>query len=209
MNSGKGAAMASPESDGTGKRGVVMALVALVAVLVAAAVGYQVLAGSASVGPAANNANAPSSAAAGDEDALWLADFDATVYSDLGDATPLTKLADGRPLVINFWATWCPYCIDEMDDFQAIYDDYSDRVAFAFVDATDGNRETIEDAKAWVESHSYTLPFYYDIQRQAVAAFGIGAFPTTVVVAPDGEILAISSGRIDDALMRSALDSLL
>jgi len=130
------------------------------------------------------------------------------VLSALGDSTSLVKIADGKPLVINFWATWCPYCIQEMDDFQAIYDDYGDWVNFAFVDATDGVRETIEDARAWIEGHDYTLPFYFDTHYEAAGGFGVQAFPTTVVVAANGDILTISAGRIDPDLMRSALDSL-
>ena len=203
----------APEPSGsassTSKRGVVIALVALVAAIGVALIAYNAVAGSVPPSGADAHDTVSTHGSDGDAYALWLADFDATVYSDLGDATPLTKLCDNRPLVINFWATWCPYCIDEMGDFQAIYDDYSDRVAFAFVDATDGNRETVEDAKAWVDKHDYTLPFYYDIKREAVANFGISAFPTTIVVSPDGEILTISSGRINADKMRSALDSLL
>ena len=194
----------SPDSN---KRGVIIAIIALVAVLAIALLAYNLLSGPASQG--VDRAQSETTSASNKAGALWLADFDATVYSDLGDATPLTKLSDGRPLVVNFWATWCPYCIDEMDGFQQIYDDYADRVSFAFVDATDGQRETIEDAKAWVEESAYTLPFYYDIQGEAVMNFGISAFPTTVVVAPDGGILTISTGRIDADKLRTGLDSLL
>lgn len=198
---------ASSAAQGSHKGGAIVAFSLLVAVVVVAVLAYNLLADDARAG--SGSQMPASSASSGDASALWLSDFDATVYSDLGDATPFTKLADGRPLVINFWATWCPYCLDEMDDFQAIYDDYADRVSFAFVDATDGVRESIEDARAWVDENGYTLPFYYDIQREAVQAFGVSAYPTTVVVAPSGEILAISPGRIDADLMRSALDSLL
>lgn len=194
--------------ENTSKRGVVIAVVALVAALALALLAYNVLAGGSQAGNSGTQVTTSSSAALS-ADALMLSDFDATVYSDLGDATPLTKLSDGRPLVINFWTTWCPYCMDEMPDFQAIYDDYADRVSFAFVDGTDGARETIEDAKAWVDDSGYTLPFYYDTKRQAVMAFGVSSYPTTVVVSPEGEILAIADGRIDADKMRAALDSLL
>ena len=197
----------SAQSAPASKRGVAIAVAVLAVVICAAFIAYQALLGSAQ--SPESGESSPSTATTSGPDALWLADFDATVYSELGDATPLTKISDGKPLVINFWATWCPYCIEEMGDFQVIYDEYSDRVSFAFVDATDGTRETIEDAKAWVDDHAYTLPFYYDIKREAVSAFGITAFPTTVVVSADGEILTISAGRIDAGLMRSALDSIL
>ena len=186
------------------KRGVAFALALLVGVLVLAGAAYVLLSGQGKSSQPTDLA----AVAASDEDLPHLADYDATVLSELGDSTPLTKIADGKPLVINFWATWCPYCIDEMDDFQAIYDDYRDWVSFAFVDATDGTQETIEDARAWLEAHDYDMPFYYDIRREAVANFGVSAYPTTVVVSAAGDILTISPGRIDAQLMRSALDSL-
>ena len=201
---------ASATDHTASKRGVIIALAVLALVVGAAIIAYNLLAESAQSG-GTNTASVSAHTDGGQAaaDAVWLADYDATVFSDLGDATPLTKMGDGKPLVINFWATWCPYCIDEMGDFQSMYDDYGDRVSFAFIDATDGTRETIEEAKAWVDEHAYTMPFYYDINREAVSSFGISAFPTTVVVSAEGEILTISAGRIDADLMRSALDSLL
>jgi len=186
------------------RRGVVIALAILVAVLVGAWFAYGTLAGQAEPGDAA----AAQATASSDENLPHLEDYDAQVLSALGDSTSLVKIADGKPLVINFWATWCPYCIQEMDDFQVIYDDYGDWVNFAFVDATDGVRETIEDARAWIEERDYTLPFYFDTRYEATGGFGVQAFPTTVVVAANGDILTISAGRIDPDLMRSALDSL-
>ena len=140
-------------------------------------------------------------------DALWLADHDATVYTDLGEPMLLSVIADGRPLVVNFWATWCPYCVDEMPDLQELYREYGDRVSFAFVDAADGRRERVEDAAAWlVEQGLEDLPAYYDTLFEAQTSLGIYSYPTTVIVAANGEILTISPGRIDKDSMRGALE---
>ena len=185
------------------KGGVIAAAAILVAVLLLAWVGYGMLAGQAgeSSGSSVNGATQ-------EQDALQLALFDATVYDDDNAPVTLTALAEGKPLVINFWATWCPYCLQEMDDFQAIYDDYKDKVNFAFIDATDGQRETVEMARAWMANNGYTLPVYYDTKLEAVSAFGLQAYPTTVVVSAQGEVLTISPGVIDSDRMRAALDSL-
>lgn len=119
----------------------------------------------------------------------------------------LSVIADGRPLVINFWATWCPYCVDEMPDLQELYAEYADRVSFAFVDAADGKRERVEDAAAWLEEQGLAdLPAYYDTSFEAQTSLGIYSYPTTVIVAADGEILTISPGRIDKESMRGALE---
>ena len=193
----------------SGKAGVVIALVALVVVLVVAFLGYDALVGRA--GSQAEPAGAPgaSTGAAGSSDAKYLSDYEAVVYSETGEPFTFDQIAGGKPLVINFWATWCPYCVQEMPDFQDIYAQYGDKVSFAFVDYADGSRETVEDASAWLADNGFDdLPAYYDTKIEAVQAFGIAAFPTTVVVAADGEVMTITRGAIDPDLMRGALATL-
>ena len=143
------------------------------------------------------------------DDVILLADHDATVYTELGEPLKLSTIADGKPLVINFWATWCPYCVDELPDFQDIVEEYDGRVNFAFVDVADGQRERAESAQAWLADNGFDdLPDYYDIDLDASTTFGVYSYPTTVVVSADGEILAISAGRIDPILMRGSLEQL-
>ncbi len=198
------------------RRGLLISAIALVAVLVVAFVGYNVL-GARMSGktPAAEIETEPEDTAAPDaagpeaERMPTLADFDATVYTADGEALPITQIADGRPLVVNFWATWCPYCIEEMPDFLEIYRAYGDSVAFAFIDATDGQRETVEIASAWLADNGFEeLPGYYDTDYAAITSFGIIAFPTTAVFSADGELVAATTGAIDPAALRAVLDEL-
>ncbi len=185
-----------------GKRGVVIAGIALAVVLVAAVVGYRMLAPANQGG----NSEPGASAAATQENTPLLADYDATVYTGEGEATTLTQIANGRPLVINFWATWCPYCVDEMPEFQQIAREFGDQVAFAFVDSVDGRREQVQTTQEWLGQNGYDdLPVYYDSDREAVAAFGARSLPTTVVVGADGKIISASAGMIDPTLMRATL----
>lgn len=189
------------------RREALLALVALAAVVLVALVAYRALAGG--VSPAREYGSQATSTER-KADAQYIADFDARVFDVYGDARTITALADGRPLVMNFWATWCPYCVDEMADYQGIYDEYADRVSFAFIDVTDGERETVEDASAWLSDNGYgDLPAYYDTSLDAMRSYGATNLPTTVVVAADGEIVDISAGRIDPDALRSLLDSLL
>lgn len=142
-------------------------------------------------------------------DAVMLADHNATVYTREGEPLQLSALAQGKPLVINFWATWCPYCVDELPDFQKIVADFGDRVSFAFVDVVDGRRERAEDAQAWLDNNGFSgLPDYYDTKQEAVTTFGVYSYPTTVVVSATGEVLTVTPGRIDASLMRGALNTL-
>ena len=198
------------------QKGPLLALVALVAVLGCAFVAYDWLSARveapASVA-ATEKADEGESGVQQDGDAasevMLLADHDATVYTDLGEPLLLTSLADGKPLVVNFWATWCPYCVDEMPDYLEIYRDYGDRVNFAFVNVTDGQRETQAKAEAWLRDNGMTeLPAYYDTSGEAVAAFGAYSYPYQLIVAADGTIRQAGPGRIDPSLLRGLLNTL-
>ena len=139
-----------------------------------------------------------------------LAEHDATVLNDAGEAVKLSELAAGKPLVVNFWATWCPYCVEEMPDFKQIVADYDGNVTFAFIDAVDGESEKVDDTKAWLAENDFTsLPVYYDDDSSAVNAFEIYAFPTTVVFDSMGNIVNVTAGAIDPAEMRATLDSVM
>ena len=202
------------------RRGALIAAAALVALLVLGFGAYRLL-GAGGASPQAQddgtttqeNVDAEDAATSGADaaqDAMMLVDYNATVYNAMGEPLMLTDIAQGRPLVINFWATWCPYCVQEMPDYQQLYAEYGDRVSFAFVDCTDGDRETQDKAAAWLEENGYgELPAYYDLDLDAHIKFGAQSLPTTAVISAQGEILAVTPGAIDPELMRSALDSLL
>ena len=189
--------------------GPLFVLAALVAVLGVAFVGHNLLAKSQVSTVPREAAQAGEAASAATDDVYLLADYDATVYTDLGEPLKLSAIAGGKPLVVNFWATWCPYCVDELPDFQQIVNDYGDRVSFAFVDVADGQRERADDAQAWLADNRFDdLPDYYDTSLEACTTFGVYSYPTTVLVSAEGEILNVSPGRIDPILLRGSLEQL-
>ena len=196
------------QSSGNGKRGIVIALVALVVVLALAFFAYDALAANAREEQLAV-AKEQTQAAEHDPELPRLVDFNATVYTETGEPFTLDQIAQGKPFVMNFWATWCPYCIQEMDDYQKLYDEYKDRVSFAFIDIADGQRETVEMGAAWMQDNGHDLPTYYDTKLEAMYAYGATNLPTTVVVAANGDIMDVSVGVISLQRMRDALDSLL
>ena len=59
------------------------------------------------------------------------------------------RLSDnfGKPIVINFWATWCPPCKRELPDFDKLCKEYGDKVVFMMVNLTDGRRDTVDGTK--------------------------------------------------------------
>ena len=205
------------------KFGLVAAIVALVAVVALGSLAYRVLLPAMQPqqdAPSAQDAaGQPDDASAGSGASssadipgaqdVFLEDLDCRLVTEDGEVVWLASIAEGRPLVVNFWATWCPYCVQEMDDFQAIYDDYSGSVAFAFVDYADGARETVRQASEWLEANGYSLPAYYDVDSDAVDTFAVTGFPTTVVFAADGRVVYAASGPIDADYQRGLLNTLL
>lgn len=193
------------------KRGAIVASLLLVAVLALAFVGYGLLSNRRERETESSSTVAAQSVDSTNQQEVepLLSDYDATVYTREGEPVRLSAIADGRPLVINFWATWCPYCLKEMPDYQQLVAEYGDEVSFAFVDQNDGKRETISVAEAWLEENGYTdLPVFYDTDLEASYSFGAQALPTTVLVSADGTIVSASAGAINLEAMRAALDEL-
>lgn len=181
------------------KRGMVIAF-ALVLVLIAAFAAYGQLSPKAAQKQQASVESARTSANKA------LADYgDVRIYDADGNARSLVELCEGAPAIVNYWATWCPNCVEEMDDYQKLFEKYGDEVRFVMVDATDGKRETREKADAYIADHDYGFPVYYDAEQSMGMAFAIEYLSTTIVVDRDGTIVSNASGRID----YTAIDQLL
>ena len=148
-------------------------------------------------------ATAPTQAEETTAPAVTAPDF--TVYDE--DGTPVS-LSDffGKPIVLNFWASWCGPCKMELPDFQAVYDEAGSDVQFLIVNLTDGSRETVETASAYLKEQGYTLPAYYDTQLSAAAAYGVNAIPCTYFIDAQGRAVARSSGAIDAQTLRKGIE---
>lgn len=132
---------------------------------------------------------------------------DITVADADGNETSLSSLR-GRPVVLNFWATWCGYCVMEMPDFDEVYAEYADRVDFMMINAG-GPGETLEKAQAFVEEKGYSFPVYYDADGAAATAYQATGLPTTVVVDERGFFYGYAPGMISGDVLREALDGAL
>lgn len=134
--------------------------------------------------------------------------IDVTFYDSEGKAV---KLSDyyGKPVVMNFWATWCGYCKKEMPDFQEVYEEYKDKVEFLFINSTDGSRETREKAETYLQEQGYTIPAFYDEDLDAVYTYSVNSLPTTMLLDKQGRVAAYAPGLVEKEALASALDALL
>lgn len=189
------------------KAKTMLGLAALVLFLGAAAVAYQLL--SKQVAPQSGievavsrggvqDANASVSA----EEPLTAPDF--SVLDSEGNAVKLSQLF-GKPIVLNFWASWCPPCKSEMPEFDKVYRDLGEDVTFMMVDLISEGRETIEKGKAYVAEQGFAFPVYYDTEQEAGDTYGITSIPTTLFIDKNGYIITGAKGAIDEATLRKGI----
>lgn len=120
------------------------------------------------------------------------------------------RLSDfrGKPVVLNFWASWCGPCKSEMPAFDKAYAAYGEDVAFLMVNMTDGQRETVDDAKAFVEESGYRFPVYYDTEMNAAYTYGVYSIPMTFLVDAEGCIVGGQNGVVSEAALLSAVEQM-
>lgn len=99
----------------------------------------------------------------------------------------------GTPLVLNFWASWCPFCIDEMPDFEEVHSRFRGQVAFLGVNLQDD----VSLATELADRTGVTYTLAQDADGSLFARVGGLGMPTTVLITADGHIADIVSGPID------------
>ena len=114
---------------------------------------------------------------------------DFTVYDFDGIAHKLSDFR-GKPVILNFWASWCGPCASEMPEFQSFYEQYGEDIHFVLVNLTDGHQETVASASAFLEENGYTLPVYYDTDIDAAMKYGVSAVPVSYFIDAEGYFAA-------------------
>ena len=130
---------------------------------------------------------------------------DFTVYDKEGNPVQLYDYT-GKPLVLNFWASWCGPCQMEMPHFEDKYQELGEEVQFLMVNMTDGSRETVDSASAFIEQQGYTFPVLYDTDSDAALTYGAYSLPTTYFIDADGYAVARATGAIDADTLQKGID---
>jgi len=132
---------------------------------------------------------------------------EAVLESDVPDGTNLSELTfdrfdggtgtlaeyEGTPLVVNFFASWCPPCVREMPDFQEVFEDLDGQVAFLGLSQDQSRKAALN----LVERTGVTYDVGWDPDLEVYEATGSIAMPTTAFVSPSGELVDTFAGALD------------
>lgn len=170
--------------------------VALIALLIGATIWYNNLSKDIAQAPNSNT---------GSTEAKLAPDF--KVYDEEGNLVSLSD-KQGKPVVVNFWATWCGPCKAELPAFQNMYNEYGEEVEFMMVNLTSG-RETEEGVKKFLEDNELELPVYYDKDMSAAMLYGLRSIPRTVFINPDGTLYDSHIGLMSEKILQDIINEML
>jgi len=122
-----------------------------------------------------------------------------------GNTLALSDLR-GQPVVVNFWASWCPTCREEAADLEKVWRDYKDRgVVFVGVDVSD----TRQDALDYIKEFDITYSNGPDPGKKIYDAYGVTGFPETFFVNRQGIIVRKYVGPLDEQTLAAFVEELL
>jgi len=130
---------------------------------------------------------------------------DFTVEDREGNPVKLSDLF-GKPIVLNFWASWCPPCKKEMPEFEQAYKQMGEDVTFVMVDLVDGRDETKAKGAQYIEEKGFSFPVYFDMEQEAAYAYGISSIPTTLFIDKDGFIVTGAYGMLDSERLQEGIN---
>ena len=129
-------------------------------------------------------------------------DFELTTLK--GDVVSLSDY-EGSPVMINFWATWCPPCREEMPDMEKFYQETE--IEILAVNLLDTER-TIDDVEQFVEEYGLTFPILLDESIEVAMIYGIQSIPTSYMIDSEGIIQFIVIGPLTYQQMNQELDNI-
>lgn len=174
----------------------------LVLLIVGASVLYKQLGQQISPGANVNHQQGEAS----EEERHLMPDF--TVYDKEGNAVHLSDFK-GKPVVLNFWASWCGPCKSEMPDFDLKAAELEGQISFLMVNLTDGYQETVDSASAFIKEQGYSFPVYYDTDMNAAEVYGVNSVPITYFIDAEGYGIARAMGAIGAEDLQTGIDMIL
>ena len=186
------------------RKSLILTAAALLLIIVGALVGYTYLSRGESAPQLSENDG--EAAVEGEDESAPQPAPDFTVYDAEGNEITLSALMDGKPTVLNFWASWCGPCRSEMPHIQDAYERLSGEVSFVMINMTDGQRETQESAEEYMAESGWTFPIYFDSDYDAAMTYGAYSLPQTYFIDAEGRLIAAARGSMSAEVLQSGID---
>ena len=186
------------------RKSLILTAAALLLIIAGALVGYTYLSRGESAPQLSENDG--EAAVEGEDESAPQPAPDFTVYDAEGNEITLSALMDGKPTVLNFWASWCGPCRSEMPHIQDAYERLGGEVSFVMINMTDGQRETQESAEEYMAESGWTFPIYFDSDYDAAMTYGAYSLPQTYFIDAEGRLIAAARGSMSAEVLQSGID---
>lgn len=114
----------------------------------------------------------------------------------------------GKPIVLNFWATWCSPCRMELPDFEEMYAEYGGKVQFMMVNV-EGGSASIGDINRFIKDNGFAFPVYFDATNLAAEAYNLSGIPMSYFIDTEGNIVSMHRGLISKKQLEKEIAKLL
>ncbi|TCK92461.1 peroxiredoxin [Natranaerovirga hydrolytica] len=115
----------------------------------------------------------------------------------------------GKVILVNFWGTWCPYCVEEMPYFESLYQQNQGDLEILAINVQSAPQERpVEEVLEWVEQQGVSYNVLFDIDGSVAQEYYVRYFPTTYIIDREGYVLGYING-LDEELLEDILDELI
>lgn len=128
-------------------------------------------------------------------------DFELQLLNDENETIRLSDL-EGKKVIVNFWASWCKPCREEMPEIQKFYETKSDDIEVLAVNMT-ASEVKAENAYKFVDGKGYTFPLLMDSENQASSDYKVLGLPETFFINSDGTINDSIKGQMNLKMLES------
>jgi thiol-disulfide isomerase/thioredoxin len=129
-------------------------------------------------------------------------DIDQVAVTTLDGTNMVVSQLKGKPIVVNYWATWCPPCLKEFPHFEKVKQDVENQVHFIMI-----SDESIETITRFSASKPYTFTYLKSVQP--FSELGIHSRPSTLIYNANGDLIHTITGMIEEEELNHLLEEIL